>query len=123
MWDAQNMFSDDQTLANAESDNIVDTGPKDSGKGHPLYLQVTTTAGASGDMEVELLTSDDAAMASAVTAATFVAPAARLAKGGVVIAAPLPAGCKRYLQLQYSGGAGGTVSAGLVLGAHTAQLD
>ncbi|MCD8349906.1 MAG: hypothetical protein LUC93_04760 [Planctomycetaceae bacterium] len=123
MWDAETMFSNDQALADAESDNIVDTGPKDAGKGHPLYLQVSTTSGASGALTVTLKTSNSADMSGAVTVATFIAPAERVAEGGVVLAAPIPSGCKRYLQLAYAGASGGGVSSGLVLGAHTANLN
>ena len=122
MWDAQTMFSDGQTLADGESDNIVDTGPKDSGKGQALYLQVMTADGATGDLVVALKTSDNADMTDSVTVAEFTAPTDRVAEGGVVISADLPAGCKRYLQVEYSGATGGAVSSGLVLGQHTAQL-
>lgn len=123
MWDAETMFSNDQTLANADSDNIVDTGPKDSGKGHPIYLQVSTSAGATGALTVSLLSSDNKDMSSPATVATHSVPASRTAQGGVVLAAPLPSGCKRYLQLKYAGASAGTISAGLVLGTHTANLE
>lgn len=122
MWDAETLFSDEQALAAADSDNIVDAGAADIGKGHPVYLAVNVGAGASGDLAVTLKTSDADDMTGAVDVAEYTVPTAGVEKGGVVLSAPLPTGCKRYLRLAYAGATGGVVTAGLVLGAETSQM-
>ena len=48
--------------------------------------------------------------------------AARVKRGGVVLVAPLPTGCKRYLRLAYSGPASGKVTAGLVESPQTSGM-
>ena len=122
MWDAETMFSNEQVLAAADSDNIVDTGAPDAGKGQPMYLQVNLSPGATGALGVTLKTAGTADMAGATELAKFTVPAATVLKGGVVLAAPLPTSCRRYLRLTYSGATGGKVTAGLTLGAQTNGL-
>lgn len=122
MWDNETTFSDKQTLANAESQNIVDTGGDDFGLGEPVYLEVSLGKGATGELVVAVKTSAAADMAAAVQLAEYRIGATRVAQGGIVLAAALPTGCKRYLKLQYSGASGGTVTAGLVQGAQTAGM-
>lgn len=119
MWDSQNNFSDQQALANAASDNIVKVGPADAGKGEPVNLVVNVSPGSTGPMTVAVKTADAADMSGAETLAQFTIPAAKMARGGDVLNAYLPTGCKNYLQLAYSGGAGGTVTAGLNWGGQT----
>lgn len=119
MWDNDTAFSVRQTLSDADSDKIVDAGPDDLGLGEPVYLQVTLTSGAAGDLTVTVETSDLPNMAASVQLVRYLVEAKAVAKGGTVLAAPLPTGCKRYLQLHYSGATGGKVTAGLVQGAQT----
>jgi hypothetical protein len=122
MWDNENIFSDRQTLAAASSQNIIDSGGDDLGLGEPLYLQVALSGGGSGALTVTVNTADDAGMTDAVAVATYPVAAARVAGGGVVLAAPLPTGCRRFLRLAYSGASGGLVTAGLVQAAQTSGM-
>ena len=122
MWDIETTFSDRQALADGASDHIVDAGPDDIGLGEPVYLQVAIGRGASGDLTVAVESSDSAAMSGEVCLVKYLVDAAAVAKGGVVLAAPLPTGCGRYLRLRYSGASGGTVTAGLVQGAQTSTM-
>lgn len=122
MWDAENMFSNDQPLAAGASDNIIDTGAADAGKGKPLYLQVNVSGGTSGALTVTLNASASPDMSGVRKVADYQIQAGKVARGGVVLAAPLPTGCLRYLRLAYAGASGGTVTAGLTLGAETSQM-
>jgi hypothetical protein len=122
MWDNDTTFSNRQTLSAGASDAVVDAGPDDLGLGEPVYLQVMLTGGAGGELTVAVETADAEVMTGAVELAAFKIPAATVAAGGTVLAAPLPTGCRRYLRLQYSGAAGGFVTAGLVQGAQTSGL-
>lgn len=122
MWDAETMFSNEQTLAAADSTNVVDVGPPDAGKGRPLYLTVSVGGTATGDLTVTVKTADVDAMTGAATLTVYTVPSALVEKGGVVLAAPLPTGCKQFLRLAYAGVTTGTVTAGLTLGAETSQL-
>ena len=122
MWDNETTFSNLQTLADAASTNIVDTGGDDLGLGEPVYLQVSLTTGASGDLSVAVETSDTGDMAASIRLAHFLIEESAVTRGGVVLAAPLPTGCKRYLRLRYTGATGGKVTAGLVQGAQTSGM-
>lgn len=123
MWDNELTFSNRQTLAAGNSDNTVDTGAGgDIALGEPVILQVSLSAGASGALTVALESAPDVTMAAPVKRAQWLVDAARVARGGVVLAAPLPSGCGRCLRLAYSGAAGGTVTAGLVQGAQTSGM-
>lgn len=119
MWDKETTFSDNELLVAGDSANTVDLGGDDAGKGAPVYLQVSLSAGASGTLAVSVNTSDDQAMAGAVRVAQYLVSADKVARGGVVLVAPLPTGCKRYLRLAYADASGGRVTAGLVAGAQT----
>lgn len=122
MWDNEATFSNRQILADANSDSIVDVGGDDVGLGEPVYLQVSLTRGTSGSLAVNLDTSDSPGMGDAVRIVQYLVAADTVAKGGTVLAAPLPTGCKRYLRLSYSGASGGWVTAGLVQGAQTSSM-
>lgn len=122
MWDHETTFSDRQILVEGNSDNTVDIGPDDAGLGEPVYLQVSLTPGGSGTLAVNLNASDSSGMANAVRVAQYLVESATVAKGGTVLAAALPTGCKRYLRLSYSGATGGRVTAGLVQGAQTSGM-
>lgn len=119
MWDKQNLFSDQQTLAAADSDDIVKVGPPDAGKGEPVNLVASVSPGSTGPLTIAVKTSDAADMTGASTLAEFFVPADKMARGGDVLNAYLPTGCKNYLRLAYSGGSGGTITAGLSWGGQT----
>ena len=125
MWDAENLFSDEQALAAGNSDNIVDTGVNEIGRGQSILLNAVLSGGASGNLVVTV-NAADAATSSALTSpqavATFIVPSDRVARGGSVLVASLPTGCKRFLRLGYAGASGGTITAGLVQGAETSQM-
>lgn len=124
MWDKETTFSTLQTLVTggADSTDVVDAGPGDIGLGEAVYLQVSVTPGCTGTLTVQVKTADTADMTGAVKLAEYLVGAVRLAKGGPVLAAPLPTGCKRYLRLNYAGAAGGKITAGLAQGAQTAGM-
>ena len=122
MWDIETTFSDRQALAAGVSDSIVDGGGDDLGLGEPVYLQVSLTPGATGALSVTLETSDSAAMTAADDLAVFTVAEATVKKGGTVLSAAVPTGCKRYLRLAYAGASGGKVTAGLVAGAQTSGM-
>lgn len=119
MWDNETTFSLQQTLSDADSANIVDAGPDDLGLGEPVYLQVSLTKGATGDLTIAVETSDSADMSGSVQLVRYLVESSVVSGGCTVLAAPLPTGCKRYLRLHYSGASGGKVTAGLVQGAQT----
>lgn len=122
MWDAENLFSNEQALAAGDSDNIVDVGAADVGKGQTIILQVNVGTGAAGALSIALKTSDADDMTGARTVAEYFITADQVGRGGVVLAAALPTGCDRYLRLTYGGATGGAITAGLVLGAETSQM-
>lgn len=121
MWDNETMFSNRQILADSISERIVDGGD-DLGLGEPVYLQVALSSGCTGSLAVNLETSDSPGMTDAVRLVQYLVDAGKVAKGGVVLAAPLSTGCKRYLRLSYEGAANGRVTAGLVQGPQTSGM-
>lgn len=121
MWDNETMFSNRQTLADSASERMVDGGD-DLGLGEPVYLQVALSPGCMGSLAVNLETSASPGMTDAVRVVQYLVAADRVAKGGVVLAAPLPTGCKRYLRLSYEGATNGLITAGLVQGAQTSGM-
>lgn len=122
MWDNETAFSNRQTLADSDSDNIVDAGADDLGPGEPVYLEVSLSAGCSGSLTVGIDSADADNMTGAHRVAEYLVDEAAVAKGGTVLAAALPTGCGRYLRLHYSGATGGRVTAGLVQGAQTSGM-
>lgn len=123
MWDNEITFSNRQNLADAASENIVDAGADDLGLGEPVYLQVALTAGCSGALTVIVECAEAPDMSGGRKLVEYLVGAETVARGGVVLAAPLPTGCGRYLQLRYSGATGGKVTAGLVQGAQTSGMN
>ncbi len=119
MWDFETTFSNRQILAEGDSENQVDTGGDDCGLGGGVLLQVAVSSGCSGTLAVSINTSNNPGMTDAVRVAQYLVAPERVAKGGVVLSAPLPTGCKRYLRLSYAGASGGRVTAGLVQGSQT----
>ena len=127
LWDQAAKFSDGQAvIATALSDNIVRVPSGDVGKGRHLPLQVDAGGYAgAGTLSVEVQTGDSVtgnAIDSPVTIATYAIDNASLLRGGPVLVADLPTGCRRYLRLNYTGtGAltAGALTAGLVLEGQT----
>ena len=121
MWDKQNLFSDGQAVAAANSDNIIDAGPGDAGKSD-VVMVASVSKGVSGNLAIALATAAAAtstALTSPKTIAVYTIPADRLAKGGDILKTFLPTGCKRFLRLGYSGASGGTITAGINKGPQT----
>ncbi|MDR1520240.1 MAG: hypothetical protein LBU23_08900 [Planctomycetota bacterium] len=133
MFDTETLFSNEQYLipptppqsgptppASNDSTFVVDAGKQvDAGSNGGAVLAVVLGGGNSGTLTISVNTSDDSDgddLGSAVTVASFVVPAAKVAKGGAVLSARLPSGCKRYLRLHYANASGGNVTAGLVQG-------
>lgn len=129
IFDAQNTFSKDQAVtATALSTNTLDLGPGDHGPSERISLVVCATGYTAGAGTVELQTADvsaaDGALTSPVVIASFPFPAAALKAGGQIVSARLPHGLKRYVRLNYNmstAGAGGTMTAALVLDVQQAE--
>lgn len=122
MWDNETTFSNRQNLGDVDSENVVDVGGDDIGLGEAVYLQVSLGAGCSGPLTVTVATADAADMSGSRQVVEYLVEAGTVARGGTVLAAPLPTGCARYLRLHYSGAGGGRVTAGLVQGAQTSGM-
>ncbi len=124
MWDYETIFSDNQKLdsENTTSSNILDVGPKDIAPGEPVVLQISLDRGGNSALTVTVESANDAAMSDAVDRVVYLVDADRVKDGGVVLAAPLPSGCGRFLRLKYAGGVGATVVAGLVQAAQTSGM-
>ncbi len=122
MWDNETAFSNRQPLAEGISQNVVDAGAADIGLGEPVYLQVSLSAGAGGALTVTLESAATEAMVNPVQRVRWLVDADRVARGGTVLAAPLPTGCCRFLRLHYAGAGGGTITAGLVQAAQTSGM-
>lgn len=129
LFDAENLFSKDQAVTSTEvSTNTLDLGPGDHGPSENISLVVTARDFSAGAGAVELQTADacatDGTLTSPVTIATYPVSADALLKGGMVVAARLPHGLKRYARLNYAmttNGADGAVTAGLALDAQRAE--
>ncbi len=120
--DALLTFSDSQAIAAGPSTNVIDLGPltggnlnRQIGAGVPLYTAFAFPTSLVGALTVSLQTSDsDAAGATWTTVGTANIAVAD-GKAGSKFAMGLPVtGLKRYLRLNYSGGTGGTIWAGMV---------
>ncbi len=124
MWDLDTTFSTRQTLTatTSQSENVVDAGQRDIGLGEAVYLQVALGKGGATALTVTVESSDNAGMTGAVDRVTYLVDAERVKAGGVVLAAPLPSGCDRYLRLSYSGASGAKITSGLVQAAQTPTL-
>lgn len=147
LLDAQNLFSDDQSVAlalsaTALSTNTIDLGatsatksgvtfPADIGRGNAPEIVAQVTAdvvGAGASIQVQVITADDAALTSNVTVVNQSAPigVASLKSGYQFRVAITPGIAQRYLGVRYvnSGAAttAGTVTAGLVIDRQTASI-
>jgi len=116
--DYANMFSKDQAVtATAASTSTVDIGLGDAGQSERLSLFVIAVPAftGAGTLSVDLQTAD-ASGGTFATIASFAVGNDVLIKGGKLLAARLPHGCKRYLRLNY------TVTGSLAAGKLTAGL-
>lgn len=127
--DAQNTFSKEQAVtATAASANTLDLGRGDHGPSERISLVVYAKGYTAGAATVELQTSDIAnaagVLTTPVTIASFPVSEDALKAGGMIVAARLPHGLKRYVRLNYKmspAGADGTLTAGLVLDVQQAE--
>lgn len=118
--DALLTFSDGQAIAAGPSTNVIDLGPlgggntsRQIGAGTPLFLALVFPTALVGALTVSLQTSDTEGGTYTTVASTSVAVADGVA--GSKIAVPVPsAGLKRFVRLNYAGGTGGTIWAGIV---------
>lgn len=118
--DALLTFSDGQAIAAGASTNVIDLGPlgggntsRQIGAGTPLFVALAFPTALVGDLTVSLQTSDTEGGTYTTVATTTVTEASGAA--GEKIAVPVPsAGLKRFLRLNYAGGTGGTIWAGIV---------
>lgn len=111
----------DKAALPATSD-ILNAGKGDAGRGDPLWLFLAILGAPATAATVKVKTSHNADMSSPVEIATHTVAAADVQRGGVVLKAKLPVGCRKYLQLDLTGPATGTVSAGIVLGVDDSPL-
>jgi hypothetical protein len=108
--DKEAMFSQDQALtATGNATNIVDMGAGDAGpaEGLSLFVHASAPYTGSGTLTVNLQTAEavnaaGTALESPVILASYPIQNAALLKGGKLLAARLPHGCKRYISLSYT---------------------
>lgn len=117
IYDQLTTFAEKLSLAAGILGNTVDlkTSGRDLGQGGDLFLQVIARSDISGACAFDLVTSDDAALAGAVSILSV--PSQTNAKSGTRLfggAVPSVA-CKRYLGLKVTGAGTGKVSAFLTL--------
>lgn len=118
--DALLTFSDGQAITAGASTNVIDLGPlgggntgRQIGAGTPLYIALVFPTALVGALAVAIQTSDSDASGWVTVSTTTVAEAD--APAGTKIAVPVPSsGLKRFVRLNYSGGTGGTIWAGIV---------
>lgn len=118
IFDAQNLFSDDQALTTtAVSTNVIDLGvAADVGPGEPLYLriQVTTAFAGGTSLKVALQKDDNSGFSSAtIVLESEVIATASLTQGYLFPLTQIPHSAdEQYLRLNYT--IVGTMSAGAI---------
>ncbi len=120
--DKKNMFSDKQSVTvTASSASVVDLAAGDAGLSANLFVGADGFSG-TGSLVVELLTADSAdapaTLNAPVTIATFPVSNTAIKAGGLIVAAGLPRGMKRYAGLKYTVTGtltGGLISSGIVM--------
>jgi len=110
IYDKQNTFSDDQSLAGIDdeaiiSENVLKVGPGDFGQGNDLLIDVIVTEDFDviTSLAVSLITDDDVAFGSATV--LYTTPAillADLVKGYKFAIKGIPAKCEDYIALNYT---------------------
>lgn len=106
IFDQQNMYLDKSLSSNI----IANVGGGDAAD--PLFLVIfaNTALTASSGATAALVTSDDESFDTSTTLATFTLAAD---KKGMLVAAKLPYGMKKYSKLTVTGATAGTLTAGL----------
>lgn len=119
--DRETLFSDNRPLTAGDSTDIVKVPIKDVGRGHPLYLFaiLSGTEAATGDLIITVNTADNADMSGTVKLAEYTIKNPQVKKGGSVLVAALPTGCKEFLRTAYAGVTTGTITCGLGLAGQT----
>ena len=105
IFDQQNIFFDN-SITNGNV--IANAGGGDSH--NPLFLAVVANTVLDKATTAVLQTSDDEAFGSATTLATYTLPAS---KKGIILAAKVPYGMKKFVRLTLSGATTGAITAGL----------
>lgn len=108
------VFSEEQAITEeAPSTNVVDQGAAGDAY-NALWVVVNVKEDFAGAtfLDVDVETSEDSSFADAKVLASVQAPAAALKAGENIVALRLPAGCKRFIRLNYV--PEGSVSAGKV---------
>ena len=105
IFDQQNIFFDN-SITNGNV--IANAGGGDSH--NPLFLAVVANTVLDKATTATLQTSDDEAFGTSTTLATFTLPAS---KKGMILAAKLPYGMKKFARLVLSGATTGAITAGL----------
>ncbi len=121
--DFQLRFSDSQALANGDSENIVQPTIKaDAGKaGSQLVIEAAIsgqTGTATADMTITLSHGTLADGSDMKAAVQWTIPAARVTRGGTIMANHIPAGLLPFQKLTYAGIAGvtgGVITAGYAI--------
>ena len=106
--DQQNIFFDAATSITSGSNVIVNEA---GDAGDPLFLVAKSTAKETASLTFTLKTSDSEAMSGAVNLGVFASPANA---EGVLVAAKIPYGAKKYLSVTGSGTPAGKITVALV---------
>lgn len=117
IYDQLTTFAEKLPLAAGILGDVVDlkSSGRDLGQGESLFLQIIARSDISGACAFDLVTSDDGALAGAVSLLNV--PSVSNAKSGVrLFGGAVPSVvCKRYLGLKVTGAGTGKVSAFLTL--------
>lgn len=110
IFDQQNMFFDGVTLSGATTGNVI--ANVGGGDAHDtLFLVVHAGTAITGTCSAALETTDNEAFSeNKVVLATHSLPAS---KKGLLLAAKLPYGMKKFVRLNVTGATAGKISAGL----------
>lgn len=111
IYDAENMFYNQQDLSKGTTSKIIDKGAGDAYDA--LWVHAMVHAPLSGVATITIQSSDKDNMGSPETLATIKLPK----EVGSVVDLRLPAGGKRYLNAIITGATTGTLSVGLTLDA------
>lgn len=108
--DAENTFFYEQDLSKGTKSTVVNNG--EGGNAYnPLWLKVIALKPLSAAAAITLKTADKEDMTGAVTLTTL-----SLAKDeGAGAAVKVPAGCKKFLQIEVAGATTGTIRAFLTM--------
>lgn len=97
------VFSEEQKItAEAPSTNVVDQGAAGDAY-NALWVVVNVKEDFAGAtyLGVDVETAEDSSFAEAKVLASVQAPATALKKGETIVALRLPAGCERFIRLNY----------------------